>query len=323
MPSPLEATVSEVVLPVVDISKFPRDFDAQELNHLLYHPELAKIREACKEWGFFQLVNHGIPIDLLQKAENGSRSLLSMPNEIKDKASSGKPLDTYYRKGNYESFHLRDSTSPGSFEQMYEKLRPQGNPNLCEAMAKYASCVSDLAQKITKAILASLGLDAQVYYHNYFENCRKVMRINGYSLENMSIEEEALLAHTDSGFLTILYQDDVGGLQIRSREGEWFNVKPLSHSFVVNLGDSFKAWTNGLYRSAEHRVVCKSCRDRMSIAFFTSFPAETEIWAPEELVDKKNPRLYKPFIFSDFMRYIMSNREDNGKTTALERFASI
>ncbi|GLJ41143.1 hypothetical protein SUGI_0852140 [Cryptomeria japonica] len=323
MPSSLEATVSEVVLPVVDISKFPRELDAQELDQLQYHPEFAKLREACKEWGFFQLVNHGIPVDLLQKAENGSRNLLSMPTEVKDKASSGKPFDSYFRKGNYESFHLQDFTSQGSFEQMYAKLCPEGNPNLCEAMAKYVSCVSDLARKITRLILASLGLDAEVYYHNYFETCRKVLRINGYSLENLSIGEQVLLPHTDTGCLTILYQDDVGGLQIRSRDGEWFNVKPLSHSFVVNVGDSLKAWTNGRYRSAEHRVVCKGCRDRMSIAFFSSFPGETEIWAPEELVDDNNPRRYKPFVYSQFMHERMSNKESNVRTATLELFASI
>ncbi|GLJ41168.1 hypothetical protein SUGI_0852400 [Cryptomeria japonica] len=121
----------------------------------------------------------------------------------------------------------------------------------------------------------------------------------------------------------ILYQDDVGGLQIRSKEGKWFNVKPLSHSFVINLGDSLKAWSNGRYHSADHRVVCKGWIDRMSIAFFISFPMETEIWAPEELVDKDNPRRYKPFIFSQFRREITTNIDDREKATALERFGGI
>ncbi|GLJ41142.1 hypothetical protein SUGI_0852130 [Cryptomeria japonica] len=226
MPLPLEATVSDVVLPVVDISKLPRNLNAQELNQLRYHPDLAKLGEASKEWGFFQLVNHGIPVDLLQKAENGSRSLLSMPTEVKEKASFGKPLVTDYRKQNYEYFHIRDSTSPAKRWQ-------------------------------------------------------------------------------------------------RTLRGVWLNVKPLSHSFVVNLGDSIKAWTNSRYRSAEHRVVCKGWRDRMSIALFSYFPQETEIWAPEELVEDNNPRRYKPFILSHLMREKMSNREYNAATRALERFASI
>ncbi|GLJ41556.1 hypothetical protein SUGI_0860080 [Cryptomeria japonica] len=87
--------------------------------------------------------------------------------------------------------------------------------------------------------------------------------------------------------------------------------------------ETLKACTNGWYRSAEHRVVCKGCRDRMSIALFTSFPEETEIWAPEELVDDNNPRHYKPLILSHLIGHKMRNSEENAKTTALERFASI
>ncbi|GLJ41140.1 hypothetical protein SUGI_0852110 [Cryptomeria japonica] len=98
MPIPIEATVSEINLPVIDISKFPLDFDSEELNHLEHHPELAKFRLACKEWGIFHLVNHGIPVDILDKAENVSRYLLSIPTEVKDKALSSVPFDTYYRK---------------------------------------------------------------------------------------------------------------------------------------------------------------------------------------------------------------------------------
>ncbi|XP_057847399.2 2-oxoglutarate-dependent dioxygenase DAO-like [Cryptomeria japonica] len=272
MPLPLEATVSDVVLPVVDISKLPRNLNAQELNQLRYHPDLAKLGEASKEWGFFQLVNHGIPVDLLQKAENGSRSLLSMPTEVKEKASFGKPLVTDYRKQNYEYFHIRDSTSPGSFEQI-------------EAMAAYASCVSDLAQKIIKVILASLGLDAQLFIGKH--------------------------AHRR------------GGVHPPYRFGVHHNSLPRwcgRSSDLISGGRV--AWTNSRYRSAEHRVVCKGWRDRMSIALFSYFPQETEIWAPEELVEDNNPRRYKPFILSHLMREKMSNREYNAATRALERFAN-
>ncbi|GLJ41146.1 hypothetical protein SUGI_0852170 [Cryptomeria japonica] len=323
MPSPLEATVSEANLPVVDISKFPTDFDAEELNQLQYHPELVKVREACKEWGFFQLVNHGIPVDLVEMADNVSRNLLSMPTEVKDKACSGTSLDTYYRRQNFETFYVRNATNPGSYEQMCAKMYPEKNPILCETFSTYALCVSKLAQKITKIILASLGLDSKAFYRYQFEKSAAVLRINGYKPANMSSEEEKILSHTDMGCLTILYQDDVGGLQIRSQEGEWFNIKPLSNAFVINLGDSFKAWSNGRYRSADHRVVCRGCRYRISIAFFTAFPEDMEIWAPEELVDENNPRRYKPFIYSHFRDEAVRNKEGKEKAAALERFAGI
>ncbi|GLJ41158.1 hypothetical protein SUGI_0852290 [Cryptomeria japonica] len=202
-------------------------------------------------------------------------------------------------------------------------MYPEKNPILCETFTTYALCVSKLAQKITKIILASLGLDSKAFYRYQFEKSAAVLRINGYKPANMSSEEEKILSHTDMGCLTILYQDDVGGLQIRSQEGEWFNIKPLSNAFVINLGDSFKAWSNGRYRSADHRVVCRGCRYRISIAFFTAFPEDMEIWAPEELVDDNNPRRYKPFIYSHFRDEAVRNKEGKEKAAALERFAGI
>ncbi|GLJ41134.1 hypothetical protein SUGI_0852010 [Cryptomeria japonica] len=323
MPLPIEPTLSQLDLPVIDISSFPHDFDAQELNQLQYHPVLAKLRKACNEWGFFQLVNHGIPVDLLETAENVCRDVLSLPTEVKDRASTGNALGTYYRSPNFERFRLPDSINPASVEQMCSKIYPEGNPIFCETMEKYALSVSNFEKNVTKLILASLGLDPNAFYNSCFERCTSILRINGYSSENLSIGEEALGSHTDLNCLTILYQDDVGGLQIRSQEGEWFNVKPLSHSFVINVGDSLKAWSNGRYRSAEHRVVYKGWRDRMSIGFFTAFPEEEEIWAPVELVDDGNPRRYKAFIYSHFKKEVLGDKENKEKATALERFAGV
>ncbi|GLJ41123.1 hypothetical protein SUGI_0851900 [Cryptomeria japonica] len=318
MPFPLEPTLSQVDLPVIDISEFPQD-----LSQLRDNPLLAKLRKACKEWGFFFLVNHGIPVDLLQKAEDVCRDILSLPTEVKDRAITSNPFNTYSRSPELEAFRYSDPTNPASIEQTCAKIYPEGNPIFCETMTTYVSSVSNLGEKITKIILASLGLDANAFYHSHFDKFASVLRINGFPSDKVSIGEEVLIHHTDLGCVTILYQDDVGGLQIRSVEGEWFNVKPLPHSFVINVGDSLKAWSNGKYRSAEHRVVYNGWRDRISIGFFTFFPDETEIWAPVELVDDENPRRYKPFVFSHFMQEFMADKENNERATAIESFAGV
>ena len=123
MPFPLEPTVSELDLPVIDISSFPQDFDGED------HPVLTKLRKACKEWGFFLLVNHGIPVDLLKRAESVSRDILSLPTEVKDRASAtGNAFDTYFRHKNFEAFRVPDSTNPASFEKLCRTIWPQGNP---------------------------------------------------------------------------------------------------------------------------------------------------------------------------------------------------
>ncbi|KAH9325169.1 hypothetical protein KI387_005347 [Taxus chinensis] len=323
MPSSLQST-HEIDLPLIDISQFPQDFDEQEVNRLQYLPGLAKLSDACKEWGFFLLVNHGVPQELLQKVQTVSRDLLSMPAEVKDRVTGCNPIDSYYRSPNYESIRFINIANSDSAGEMSPKIWPQKESSYCcETLGTYAVCLSNLAQKIIKMILASLGLDVDSFYRADFEICSSVLRVNGYSSNEKSIGEEALLAHTDPVCLTILYQDDVGGLQIRSKEGNWFTVKPRSHSFVVNVGDCLKAWSNGRYRSAEHRVVYTGWKDRMSIGLFYVFPDDAQIWAPTELVDEENPRRYKPFINSQLKHEIRTNKEDKEKATALERFAGI
>lgn len=80
-------------------------------------------------------------------------------------------------------------------------------------METYSVRISELAQKISKLILASLGLDVKTFYHSHFENHYSAVRLNGYSAKNMSVGEGVLLSHTDLACLTVLYQDEVGGLQ--------------------------------------------------------------------------------------------------------------
>ncbi|KAH9325440.1 hypothetical protein KI387_005618, partial [Taxus chinensis] len=127
------------------------------------------------------------------------------------------------------------------------------------------------------------------------------------------IGDEALASHADPGCLTILYNDEMEGLEIRSKQGKWFNVRPAPDSFIVNLGDSMKAWSNGRYRSADHRVVYRGWMNRISLPFFITPPLDAQIWAPQELVDENNPRRYKSFMFSQFLNGFKNTEAINGE----------
>ncbi|KAH9292577.1 hypothetical protein KI387_042237, partial [Taxus chinensis] len=109
-----------------------------------------------------------------------------------------------------------------------------------EAIRTYTLHMADLVRKIIKIILASLDLDMETFYHSDFENFTASLRINHYEPKEISIGEEILTAHSDIGCLTILHQDNEGGLQIRSREGKWLRVNPIPNSFVINIGDCMK-----------------------------------------------------------------------------------
>ncbi|KAH9325098.1 hypothetical protein KI387_005276, partial [Taxus chinensis] len=235
--------MTEIDLPLIDISQFAGV--ESEGDGFQYHPEVAKVREACKEWGFFRVVNHGIPPDLLQKVESVSRDLLSMPVEVKDRVTTSNPLQSYARSPDQDFFCLEDMPNPDLLQKLAQKIWPEeGNPEFCEAIGRYSSLLSDLAAKITKIIIASLGLDANKFYKSDFEKCQATLHIHGYSSHAKCTGDEALQSHSDAGGVTILYNDETEGLQVRSKQGKWFNVNPKPGSFIVNLGDCFKVWSN-------------------------------------------------------------------------------
>ncbi|KAH9309633.1 hypothetical protein KI387_037544 [Taxus chinensis] len=264
--------MAEIDLPLIDVSQFPQELEF-EGAHFHNHPEVAKLEEACKEWGFFRVVNHGIEPDLLQKVMSVSRDLLSMPAEVKERVQTYNAVQTYNRS---ESFYFLDMPNPDLIQQISRKIWPEdGNSNFCETIDKYSLFLSDLQTKITKSILASLGLDPRTFYQCDFEKCKATLFINKYSCdEKCRIGDEALASHADPGCLTILYNDEREGLEIRSKQGKWFNVRPAPDSFIVNLGDSMKAWSNGRYRSADHRVVYRGWMNRISLPFFITPPLD-------------------------------------------------
>ncbi|KAH9293288.1 hypothetical protein KI387_041512, partial [Taxus chinensis] len=124
--------------------------------------------------------------------------------------------------------------------------------------------MADLQRKISMIIIASLKLDVETFYHSDFEETTSYMRIHHhYSEGKFAAGEEALFPHTDPNCFTIVYQDNGGGFQFESKEGNWVDVKP--NSLVINIADSLKAWSNGRYHNTKHRVVYKDWTNRISV----------------------------------------------------------
>ncbi|KAJ6388912.1 hypothetical protein OIU77_027290 [Salix suchowensis] len=109
--------------------------------------------------------------------------------------------------------------------------------------------------------------------------------------------------HTDMSCVTIVCQDEIGGLQVRSREGKWMDINPCADTIVVNVGDLMHAWSNGRLRSSEHRVVLKRNASRFSVAFFWCFEDEKVISAPDEVVGEGGARIYTPFVCREYLKF--------------------
>lgn len=170
--------------------------------------------------------------------------------------------------------------------------------------------MAELSEKILKLVLMSIedGFE-KLFYDSEFSKCHGYLRINNYAApESLENQVEGLGMHTDMSCITILYQDEIGGLQVRSHEGKWIDISPSEGTLVVNIGDMMQAWSNDKLRSSEHRVVLKEPVNRFSLAFFWCFENEKVVLAPEEVVGEGNKKMYNSFVCSEYLKFRENNQ---------------
>ncbi|XP_015889491.1 2-oxoglutarate-dependent dioxygenase DAO-like [Ziziphus jujuba] len=291
-------------IPVIDMQKFP---DSGEYE---------KLKEACEEWGCFRIVNHKIPLTLMSEMKTVVRSLLDLPMEIKNRntdviAGSGYMAPTAVNPL-YEGLGLYDLGSPLAVRNFCAQL--DASPHQNEIIGTYAKAVNDLAIDIGRKLTESVGL-----FLDLFKDWPCQFRINKYNFTPESVGSSGVQIHTDSGFLTILQDDEnVGGLEVMDKySGQFVPVDPWPGTLLVNLGDLATVWSNGRFCNVKHRVQCKEASIRVSIASFLLGPKGGAIEAPQEFVDSEHPRLYVPVTYEDYRKTRLSTKLQAGE--ALER----
>ncbi|XP_015168251.1 probable 2-oxoglutarate-dependent dioxygenase AOP1.2 [Solanum tuberosum] len=147
------------------------------------------------------------------------------------------------------------------------------------------------------------SLEVENYMDEHMNSTNYLLRLMKYKTPQSSENEMGLSSHTDKSNITILYQNQVNGLQILTKDGQWINVDPTPDTFIVLIGDSLHAWTNGRIHAPFHRVMMKGNEARYSIGLFTIPKAGYMIKAPKELVDEEHPLLYKPFSHLEFITF--------------------
>lgn len=180
---------------------------------------------------------------------------------------------------------------------------------------EYAKAVEELAYKLLELISMTLKVPAR-RLDGYFKDSISRIRLNHYPpcpSPNLAL---GVGPHKDQGAITILAQDDVGGLDVRRKsDGEWVRVKPVLDSYVINIGDLVQVWSNDKYASTEHRASVNSARERFSVPFFF-YPSHYTMMKPlEELVDEDNPAKYHEFSWGQFFK---SRRNSNFKKMGIE-----
>lgn len=252
-----------------------------------------QIRNACCEVGFFYITGHGVDEALQERLETLSRQFFAQPLESKmeirmalggrawrgyfpvgDELTSGQPD---LKEGIYFGAELGDDHPlvKAGAPMHGANLFPANIPHFRETVLDYMAAMTELGHKLMAGIALSLGLEESYFADHYTADPLTLFRIFNYPAGNKS--GWGVGEHTDYGLLTILKQDDSGGLQVKSKSG-WIEAPPIENSFVCNIGDMLDRMTGGLYRSTPHRVRNQASRDRLSFPFFfdPNFNAEVK-----------------------------------------------
>lgn len=313
----ISAPDSTLNLPVIDFSELQGPNRTQVIQSL---------QKACQEFGFFQLVNHGIAENIVRDIVNASGKFFDLPFEERAKYMSSDMYSTvrYGTSVNQtkdQVFCWRDflKLSCTQLENVLSSW-PSSPVDFRQTAANYSKHTKFLYLTLIQAILESLGLlDGSNGNMNgisddglkEFEDGSQLMVMNCYPRCPEPELTLGMAPHSDYGLLTLLLQDEVKGLQIQY-QGRWLTVEPIPNSFVVNVGDHLEIFSNGRYKSVLHRVLVNSSRSRISVASFHSLPFSSMVRPSPKLVNEANPRRYKDTDFAAFLQYI-SSREPKSK----------
>ncbi|KAL3685619.1 hypothetical protein R1sor_003641 [Riccia sorocarpa] len=260
------------------------------------------ITSACRDWGFFQVVNHGIARPLVERMATASSEFFAQPLEEKLKCSTPAKVAGPVHFGGGGNRDWRDvlklNCAPASI--VAKDYWPQSPPGFRDTLEDYVAQQQALAVRLLKLISESLDLETNFLV----EACgdpKVVVAINHYPPCPDPSLTMGIRAHSDPNTITMLMQDEVGGLQV-FKDDEWIDVRPLPNAFVVNVGDQLQILSNGKYSSCLHRVVNNSRQARTSMATFFS-PSHASIIAPAPgLVDELNPAIYPKFVYADYIK---------------------
>ncbi|KAK4279160.1 hypothetical protein QN277_016910 [Acacia crassicarpa] len=276
---------------------------------------MARIKDACENWGFFEVVNHGIPHELMDTVERLTKDHYKQCMEQRfNEAVAGKTLDKDEEE--QEIKHMDWETT------LFLRHLPESNiselPGLSDeykkVMKEFASKLEKVAVMFLDLLCENLGLE-KGYLKKIFDGSSSSKGPNfGTKVANYPPcpkpeKVKGLREHTDAGGIILLFQDDkVSGLQFL-KDGHWLDVPPLPHALVINIGDQLEVITNGRYKSVEHRVIAQKNGTRMSIASFYNPASDAVIYpAPQLLVadsdddKKKKNQVYPQFVFQDYMQ---------------------
>ncbi|XP_057772956.1 probable 2-oxoglutarate-dependent dioxygenase AOP1 isoform X2 [Salvia miltiorrhiza] len=285
-------------LPIIDFSNLKNQRETWESTK-------AQVRQALEEYGCFEATFDHIPPHLLKSVIHETKQLFDLPLPIKLRNRSNKPYHGYVGQYSmvplYESLGIADALSPGEIEAFAALMWAQGNPSFSKSVESFSEKLSELDKIVRKMVVESLGLEK--YMDEHMDSTNYLIRLQKYDRPRSHETELGLSSHTDKNIVTILYQNEINGLEVLTKDGHWFTSQPSPNSFVVMIGESFSAWTNGRLHAPYHKVMMSGDEARYSIGLFSVPKPGYMIKAPEEMVDEEHPLLFNPYDHHRFLQF--------------------
>ena len=310
---PASAPTDFTRIPVIDVSALARD-DASAARRVA-----DDIRRASIDVGFFYVTGHGVPHDLVRATQMAAKYFFRLPDAAKQAIKVNAAHRGYVpfaqttqpgrkRPDLKESFNFAFPFTPDQIEAcagctlVGMNQWPHDEPLFREVLEDYYRAVFELGQQILQGFALALQLPRDFFRSRYRSPLVRA-RLLHYPPQVESVDDGQYGAaeHTDYGTITILWQDDVGGLQVKNRAGAWIDAPTIGDTFVINIGDMLARWSNDLFVSTPHRVVNASGRERFSIPVFYDPDYDTVVECLANCATLDNPARYPAIVAGDYI----------------------
>ena len=303
-------------IPVIDISPLvgPQD------NPKSLRKTAKEIENACKNIGFFYVKNHQIPQNHLDAVILVMQEFFNLPEEEKMKIHIGNsdvfrgytPLGKELTNAKYDWHECVDfglDLEPNHPEVIAGNQLlgpnqwPENQPNFRKALESHWDLMILLGRRITEGLAMSLGFDKKKFAR-FMNKSHSFMRISNYPPYGKDQEEnvgDGIGAHIDYGFLTILLQDNIGGLEVKNADNKWVSAPIIPGTFLINIGHMIQRWTNDYYKATVHRVIPPKHETRCSLPFFFEPNFDAIVVPLDTFCSKNNPPRYEPFHFGNYL----------------------
>jgi isopenicillin N synthase-like dioxygenase len=287
------------------------------------------VRDASERVGFFYLAGHGVPQGLIEDAFAASREFHAMPLEdklalklnqnnigylpVNQSMQKASTVHKATRPNFNESFFISHDRGPDHPDVVAgTPLRganqwPAGHPRMRAAMVRYFKTMEALGERTLPLLARALGMPAEHFAPFFADEAHINLRFLHYPPQEVDDPEQfGQGPHTDNSFITFLAREDTPGLAVRLPSGQWLAPPLIEGTFLVNLGNVMKRWSNDRFLSTPHGVVNDSGRDRYSIAFFYSPSIRARIECLPSCTGPGNPPRYEPAVYGDLVKAFYS-----------------